>query len=79
MMGEIRKVGHGSQFLTFFSELVRVSLRFFLSPRQCWGCTRIDGTLMQREIEVLILKAYNVVYGVFSTTAPMSLKHPIKL
>lgn len=27
---------------------------------------------MQRETEVLILKAYNVVYGVFTTTAPMS-------
>lgn len=27
--GEKRRVGHDSQFLTFFSELVRASLRFF--------------------------------------------------
>lgn len=33
----------------------------------------------ERETEVLILKAYNVVYGVFTTTAPMSLKRPVKL
>jgi len=37
----------------------------YFSPRQCPGCTRIDGTLMQREIEILILKAYDFVLCCF--------------